>query len=226
MNSSEAHARLKFYLIFLKTELDIARVELEALIDGRGLCHAGGGASSRAAVEAAVVGDNIVLDKALGNVSVDAIAEEEVRAAGEVTGDVVLAGGSEKFGLEGGGVLAEACNVLGHEDGHDTRGVGAGHGGAGEEVDDVVAGGPGAEDLLARGVDVNAAAVVGEAGDLVVDVDGADSYNVRVGTAEMGGSASAGVLAVVSSGNGDVDASLRGTGNDLVDGVGKALETP
>lgn len=217
---------LKFYFIFLKTELDIARVELEALVDGRGLCHAGGGASSRAAVEAAVVGDNVVLDEALGDVSVDAVAEEQVRATGEVTRDVVLAGGSEELGLEGGGVLAEACNVLGHEDGHDTSGVGAGHRGTREEVDDVVAGGPGAEDLLAGGVDVDATTVVGEAGDFVLDVDGADGYDVGVCAAEMGGCATAGVLSVVSSGNGDVNASLGGTGNDFVDGVGKALETP
>ena len=115
-------------------------MKLEALVDRSGLCHAGGGASSRATVEAAVVGDNVVLDETLDDVSVDAVAEEQVSAAGEVTRDVVLAGGSEELGLEGGGVLAEACNVLGHEDGHDTRVVGAGHRGAGEEVDDDVLG--------------------------------------------------------------------------------------
>lgn len=162
----------------------------------------------------------------LRNLAVDTVAEELVRAASEVASDDVLAGNLQKLGLESLGVLAEAGRVLSHEVGHDTRVLRGGHRGTGQEVDDVVASVPGAENLLARCEDVNALTDVGEGRNLVLDVDGADGDNVRVGTTKVGGGGTASIGAVVSSSNGDVDASVNGRENGLVNRVGKSLQTP
>lgn len=157
-----------------------------------------GSASSRAA---AALGNDVVLDKALGGTTVGTVAEQEVGAAAEVSRDLVGAGSLKQLLLEGGRVLAKASWVSSNESGHDTSGVRAGHGGTREEVDDVIAGAPGAKNLLARGVDVNALADVRESGDLVVDVDRPDSDNVGVATTEVGRGGAAGVDTIVTGSN-------------------------
>jgi hypothetical protein len=182
-----------------------------------------GSACSRAT---APVGDDVVLDKASGDIAVDTVAEKQVGGSGSATNNLVLPSSLEKLLLERSRVLAKAGNVLGHEYGHHTGGVGASHRGTGKEVDNVVTSAPGAEDLLTRGEDVDALANVGEGRNLVLDVDRANSDDVRVGSTKLSRSRAASVGTIVTSSNRNVNASLAGSLNHLVDCLGSSLQTP
>jgi hypothetical protein len=163
---------------------------------------------------------------ALLNGAIDSVAKKQVGAATEGAGDDVLASDLEKLCLERLGVLAELGGVLCHEVGHDARVLGSGHGGTGKKVDNVVAGAPGAEDLLAGRIDVDALSNVGESGDPVVDVDGADSDDVRVGATKVGRGRAASISSIVTGSNGDVDSGVDGGQDGLIDRVGGTLKTP
>jgi len=196
-------------LLALEAKLGFPGVKLEALVEGDVLSDdSSGGAGSWATVQTAVVWHDVVLGKTPGNVAINTVAEEEVCASGGVTLDITLAGSLEELGLEGGGVLTKSGDILGHEGGHDTSDVRASHGSTREEVDDSVASGPGAENLLTGSVDVYALTNVGEGRDLVVDVDRADSDDVGVLATEVSRGATASVNTVVTGGNRNVDASL------------------
>lgn len=160
------------------------------------------------------------------NLGVDTIAEKQVGAAAERAGDDILAADLEELSLERLGVLTEGGRVLGHEIGHDARVLGRSHRSAGEEIDDIVSDVPGADDLLTRREDINALADVGEGRDLVLDVDRANSNDIRVGTTKVSGGRATSISAVVSGSNGNVDVSVEGGEDCLVDGVCGARETP
>lgn len=190
---------------FLEPELRVTGVKLESLIDYKIVGHRCGSASSGTA---AVLGNNVVLDETLSDTAIDAIAEKQVGAATSVTRNLALTGSLKELSLECSGVLTKSGNILGHEISHHARGVRAGHRSTGEEVDDGVTCAPCAQDLLARGIDVDALANVGEAGDLVADVNGTDGDNLRVGATKMGWGGATRIRTIISSGYGDVNTGL------------------
>jgi hypothetical protein len=179
-----------------------------------------GGASSTAA---AALRNDVVLDQTRSSAAIGTVAEEQVGAATEAARDLAGTGSLEELLLEGSRVLTKVGGVLGDESGHNTGGVRASHGSTREEVDDVVAGAPGAENLLTRGVDVDALADVGESGDLVVNVD---SDDVGVAATEVSWGGAACIDAVVTGGNRDMNTGIAGSLDDFVNGGSSSLETP
>ena len=108
---------------------------------------------------------------------------------------------------------------VGHGVGDDSCDVRRGHGGAGEDVDDVGRADPGGDDVLAWRVDVDALAAVAELAHVAGDADAADDDGWAVGTACGSWRAGAGVGAGISCGDDDVHAGFDGCVKGLVDGV-------
>jgi hypothetical protein len=90
----------------LEPKLRATRVELEALVDGDVIGYGSGGTCSGAAVEATVAHIDVILDEALSSdAAVNAVAEEQIGASTEVTGDCAGAGGLQELSLERSGIL-------------------------------------------------------------------------------------------------------------------------
>lgn len=110
------------------------------------------------------------------------------------------------------------CRVLRHQVCDHSRDVGGRHAGAGQPVDHVGRADPGADDVDAGRVQVDASASVGEGGPLPRDVDGADADRAALHAAGRGWGGTAGVLALVAGGNADVQAGGDRGRHGLVDG--------
>lgn len=142
-----------------------------------------------------------------------AVESKVVDGAGGNTGDLVLEGKALDAGRESSGA---AGTLEAQEVGTETSNVGSSHRGTGDGVG--AAADPGGEDRDTRSENVNDGAVVGERGDAVRAVSGANGEDSGLRSGRRVGS----VTAVVTSGNSHEDTSGDSVGGSRVDGSGAA----
>lgn len=141
---------------------------------------------------------------------------------GSVAGDVgesTLGGDGDEVGLKllRADISDSEGRVLGRLEGEhvgkEASNVGRSHRGTGDGVDGVLAADPGGLDVETRGEDVVALAVVGEVGTLISESAGTDGD----GLLGSGRRVVARVGVVVTGGHGEVDASVNGSVDSLVE---------
>ena len=117
--------------------------------------------------------------------------------------------------LHGSGVLCQV-GALGSPIGDDTSNVRSGHAGTAQRLKHVGQAGPRAHDVLARRVDVDTGASIGEGRDGIGHTNAANGNGGAVLTSGASRRVVASINAIVTGGNRNVDTSSGGSTNDAI----------